>query len=80
MKTSIINARIKPDLKHEVEKILSKLGLSKTQAITLFFEQIRLNQGIPFPLQLPTDETVQAMLDAREHNELTPLDIDKISQ
>jgi len=85
MKTSIINARVKPELKGDVEKILSKLGISTTQAITMFFEQIRMTRGIPFSLQLPNDETQQAMLDARENKDLTtldvpPLDTDKMSQ
>ena len=80
MKTSIINARVRPELKGDVEEILSKLGISTTQAITMFFEQIKINRGIPFSLQLPNDETVQAMLDARENKDLTPLEVDKISQ
>jgi len=80
MKTSIINARVKPELKGDVEKILSKLGITTTQAITMYFEQIKLNRGIPFSLQLPNDETQQAMLEARENKDMTPLNIDKISQ
>ena len=78
MKTSIINARIKPELKGDVEQILSKLGITTTQAITMFFEQIRLNNGIPFSLQLPNDETQKAMLDARKNNNLIPLDLSKL--
>lgn len=80
MKTSIINARVRPELKGDVEEILSKLGISTTQAITMFFEQIKITRGIPFPLQLPNDETVQAMLDARNNKNLTSLEVDKISQ
>ncbi|VAW71849.1 DNA-damage-inducible protein J [hydrothermal vent metagenome] len=80
MKTSIINARVRPELKGDVEQILSKLGISTTQAITMFFEQIKINRGIPFPLQLPNDETIQAMLDARENKNLTSIEVDKISQ
>ena len=79
MKTSIINARVKPELKGDVEQILSKLGISTTQAITMFFEQIRITRGIPFSLQLPNDETKQAMLEARENKDLTSLDVDKIA-
>jgi len=52
MKTAIINARVKPELKNDVEKILAQLGISTTQAITMFFEQIKLNRGIPFELKL----------------------------
>jgi len=78
MKTSIINARVKPELKGDVERILSKLGITTTQAITMFFEQIKLNRGIPFSLQLPNDETEQAMLEARENNHLEPLNVSKL--
>ena len=78
MKTSIINARVRPELKGDVEQILSKLGITTTQAITMFFEQIKINRGIPFELQLPNDETVEAMQDARNNNNLEPLDINKI--
>ncbi|HHJ19848.1 MAG TPA: type II toxin-antitoxin system RelB/DinJ family antitoxin [Gammaproteobacteria bacterium] len=79
MKTAIINARVKPELKGDVEQILSKLGITTTQAITMYFEQIRLNRGLPFSLQLPNDETQQAMLDARENKGLTTFKIDEIS-
>jgi len=37
MKSAIINARIKPELKTDVESILSQLGITTTQAITMFF-------------------------------------------
>ncbi len=80
MKTSIINARIKPELKGDVEQILSKLGITTTQAITMFFEQIKLNRGIPFTLQLPNNETEQAMLEARENKNLEPLNLSKLKR
>jgi len=80
MKTAIINARVRPELKGDVEQILSKLGISTTQAITMFFEQIKINRGIPFALQLPNDETVEAMQDARNNNNLEPLGLNKIKQ
>ncbi|MCF6254140.1 MAG: type II toxin-antitoxin system RelB/DinJ family antitoxin [Thiomicrorhabdus sp.] len=77
MKTSIINARVRPELKGDVEQILSQLGITTTQAITMFFEQIRINRGIPFDLQLPNDETVQAMREARENKDLQVFEIEK---
>ncbi len=80
MKTSIINARIKPELKGDVEQILSKLGITTTQAITMFFEQIKLNRGIPFTLQLPNNETEQAMLEARENKNLESLNVSKLKR
>lgn len=79
MKTSIINARVKPQLKGDVEKILSQLGITTTQAITMFFEQIKINKGIPFELKLPNDETIKAMEDAR-NNLVEPISINDLKQ
>ncbi len=75
MKTAIINARVKPELKQEVEQIFSQLGITTTQAITMFFEQIRLTRGIPFELKIPNEETLAAMEDAKANRNLEPLDI-----
>ena len=80
VKTAIINARIRPELKGDVENILSQLGLTTTQAITLFFEQIRITQGIPFELKIPNDETVQAMKDARNNHELEEVSIEQLRE
>ena len=80
MKTAIINARIKPELKGEVEQILEQLGITTTQAITMFFEQIKMNRGIPFPLKIPNDETVQAMLEARSSRNMEAVTIDELKE
>lgn len=52
-KSAMIHARVDPALKAEVETILQALGLSATQAITLFYQQIKLHQGLPFAVRLP---------------------------
>lgn len=78
MKTAIINARVKPELKGDVEQIFAQLGISTTQAITMFFEQVRMTKGIPFDLKIPNDETIQAMKEARANQNLTPLDISEL--
>lgn len=78
MKSAIINARVKPELKGEVEQILSQLGITTTQAITMFFEQIRMNKGIPFQLRLPNEETEQAMRDAREGRNMENVTLDQL--
>ena len=56
-KTEVVRARISPELKRNVEVLLSKLGLTTTQAITLFFQQMELRNGLPFPVELPNKET-----------------------
>jgi len=78
MKTTIINAQVKPELKNEVEEILSQLGLTTTQAITMFFEQIKLKQGISFELNIPNDETVASMEEAQANRDLQPTSIEQL--
>ena len=56
-KSSTIRARIKPDLKDKAEHIFRKLGLSTTQAITLFYKQVELRNGLPFDIAIPNETT-----------------------
>ena len=61
-KSAMIRARVDPQLKAEVEAVLEELGLSATQAITLFYQQIRLMQGLPFEVRIPNETTVKTFL------------------
>ena len=56
-KTSSVRARIEPDLKNKVEQVFHDLGLSTTQAITLFFKQVELRNGLPFDVIIPNETT-----------------------
>ena len=56
-KTSTVHARIEPDLKNEAEELFHKLGLSATQAITLFYKQVQMRKGLPFDVILPNEAT-----------------------
>ena len=63
-KSTLITARIDPELKQETEKVFDELGLSMTQAITLFFKQVKMRQGLPFAVAIPNAQTRQAIDDA----------------
>jgi DNA-damage-inducible protein J len=65
-KTAMVNARIEPELKSDVEHIFEKLGLTTTQAVTLFFKHVKNYRGLPFELRLPNAETRRAIEDARK--------------
>ena len=73
-KTEMIRARVEPDLKHEAEAVFSQLGLSTTEAITLFYRQVTLHHGLPFAVKLPNTETREALRQARESENLTEYD------
>jgi antitoxin component of RelBE/YafQ-DinJ toxin-antitoxin module len=46
----------------------------------MFFEQIKINRGIPFQLKLPNEETMEAMLDAQENRNLEPFAISNTNE
>ena len=45
--------------------MFTTLGLSPTDAITLFYKQTALNNGLPFELRIPNEETLAAVRQAR---------------
>ncbi len=56
-KTATIRARIQPELKDKAEYVFRRLGLSTTQAITLFYKQVELRGGLPFEVAIPNKIT-----------------------
>lgn len=65
-KIAVIRARVEPELKASVEDILEHLGLTTSQAITLFLKQIELQKGIPFRVNIPNAETVKVLKEAEQ--------------
>ena len=57
-KSAMIRARVDPALKEDVERILSQLGLTTTQAITLFYQQVKWYRGLPFEVRIPNQTTL----------------------
>ena len=70
-KTEMIRARVEPELKRQAEELFSSLGLSTTEAITLFYKQVTLHQGLPFAVRMPNAETIEALEQARDGEGLT---------
>ncbi len=56
-KTAIIRARTEPKIKAEAERVFRKLGMTSTEAITLFYAQVGLRKGLPFPVAIPNAVT-----------------------
>ncbi len=73
-KTSTIRARIEPDLKGRAEEIFRKLGLTTTQAITLFYKQVELRNGLPFDVAIPNEITRRTFSDTDAGRDLIVCD------
>ena len=51
--TATVYARIEPQLKNDVEKILSNLGVTPSSLIQMLYSQIKLTNSIPFEIKMP---------------------------
>ncbi len=70
VKEAVVSARVDPKLKTNVEQVFKALGLTTTQAITLFFKQVEFWNGLPFEVKIPNQDTVQALEEARARQNL----------
>jgi len=73
-KSAMIRARVEPDLKEEVESIFKELGLTTTEAINIFYHQVRVKKGIPFELSIPNEITLKTTRKTDKEEELNEYD------
>ena len=69
-KTAIIQTRIDPKVKTKAQKILNKLNISMSEAISLFLTQVSLNKGIPFEIKIPNKLTEETLSKSERGKEL----------
>lgn len=58
-KNSIIHTKINTDLKKCVERVFSRLGMTMSEAITLYLSQVKLTKDIPFAIKKPNKTTLK---------------------
>jgi len=74
MKTAVVHARIEPQTKRKAEGVLSKLGISPTEAIRIFYRQISLRGGLPFAVEIPNARTSETLAKSRKGEGVTEFD------
>ena len=71
IKSANVAARVEPDIKERAEEILSKLGISASNGINMFYRQVILWNGLPFRPSIPVknpkslDEMTKDEFDAK---------------
>lgn len=63
-KTGYIAARIDHALKDRAEKVFGQIGVSSSQALTMFYRQVVMRRGMPFDVSIPNETTRRAMAEA----------------
>ena len=73
-KEATVRARIDPELKAEVESLFKELGITTTEAITLFYRQVKLRNGLPFDVVVPNKKTEEVFKDTDAGRNLVSCD------
>jgi len=60
-KDATVKSRINADVKYKVDKVLNSLGMTSSEAIRLFYNQIAMRQEFPLELKVPNLETANAL-------------------
>ena len=65
--STTLSIRTDEELKEQVGKILSELGLNHSTAINMYYRLILANKGIPFDIRLPNQRLSQMTVDSGEN-------------
>jgi len=70
-KTAVVRARMEPELKSHAESILESIGIKPSDAINLFYHQVKKTGGLPFSINnenaaLERDEDQRRLDECRE--------------
>ena len=74
MKTAVVHARMEPQTKLKAEGVLSRLGITPTEAIRVFYRQIALRGGLPFSVTIPNERTAATLRKSRRGQNIETFD------
>jgi DNA-damage-inducible protein J len=80
LRSSYISTRVEPKLKASASETLKKVGLTTSDAITLFLHQVVLHQGLPFEVRIPNAESLSAIKEMRQTTSRKKLSTAKTSE
>ena len=66
--------KVDPVAWEEAKKIFKEYGITASDAINIFLNEVRLKGGLPFEMRLPK-ETLKVIRDARAHKNMIEMDI-----
>ena len=74
------NVYLDTNLKSQAKDIYKQYGLTLSDAVNMFLAQSVFNQGLPFNLKIPNDETVQAMKDVETGNDYEDVTLEDLKK
>ena len=69
-KSSVVMARVAPEIKIKAEEIMTSLGLPASVIINALYHQIIYTKSIPFSLELPSEMPTLETISDKDFDEL----------
>jgi len=73
------NLYLNADVKEKAKEILSRYGLSLSDAVNIFLMQVVLEKGIPFRICIPNEETRKVLEEVREKRNLEEISLGSLA-
>jgi len=73
------NLYLNADIKEKAKEILSRYGLSLSDAVNIFLTQVVLEKGIPFRIRIPNETTRKALEEVREKKNLEEISLNSLA-
>jgi DNA-damage-inducible protein J len=74
------NLSLDKEAKEKAKEIFSQLGLSLSEAVNIFLIQSVYKKGLPFPIEIPNEETKRAIDNARKGKNLDEVSLDQLKE
>ena len=71
--------KVDPVAWEEAKKIFKEYGITASDAINIFLNEVRMVGGLPFEMRLPK-ETLEAIKDTREHRNMIDINLNEFRE
>jgi addiction module RelB/DinJ family antitoxin len=65
-RSAVLQARMRPEIKHATEQVLRSIGLTMTEAMELFSRRLIIDQKLPFEVVALDDATLATIVGSWE--------------
>ncbi len=74
------NVYLDTEMKKRAQEIFKHYGMGLSDAFNIFLAQAVMEQGIPFQIKIPNDETAQVIKEAREGKNMSKVSLDELKK
>ncbi len=74
------NVYLDTNMKKQAQEIFKRYGMGLSDAFNIFLSQSVMEQGIPFDVKIPNEDTAKTIQDAREGKNMTKISLKDLKE